>query len=169
MNQFIVLLLYLDAANAATLNQPTTAIYADNVPLARFVTDTFNQHFDEWKPFDFLNTAVQQAQFFKESASGQFYRVGCHAEKTVIDLHWGAIRLSGYRLFPDIFGGGLGLTKNEHYHVSNVISVCEIGKITVNSSEVNGKPDTNVLLDGRLSSSVFLAHSETWIKAEEIT
>ena len=34
------LLVYLDPANAAALGQPTVAIYADNVPLARYLTDT---------------------------------------------------------------------------------------------------------------------------------
>ncbi len=48
-----VLLVYLDAANASVLGQPSAVIYTDNAPLARYVADTFNQHFDDWKTFGF--------------------------------------------------------------------------------------------------------------------
>src|SRR3954465_5396670 len=61
-----VLLLYLDAHNAAVLNHPTIAIYADNVPLARYLTDTFTQHFDGWQQWNFSEAAVQQARFSKD-------------------------------------------------------------------------------------------------------
>ena len=37
-----VLLVYLDAANAAALGQPSVAIYADNASVARYVTDKRN-------------------------------------------------------------------------------------------------------------------------------
>src|SRR5689334_9923163 len=55
------LLLYLNAANATALGRPTAAIYADNAPLARFLTNTFNQHFEGWESLGFKDAAVQQA------------------------------------------------------------------------------------------------------------
>lgn len=160
-----VLLLYLDKANAATLTQPSIAVYADNLPLGRYLTDALNQHFDEWKPFGFGGAAVQPARFFKESDSRHFYRVACHADQTHIDLHWSDIHRLGFRTFPDLFGGGFGLKGDEHYHVINTIFRCKSGTITVNQQTASGEPQLVPLADGGFSSSVFLALSETWVKA----
>src|SRR5688572_4750244 len=54
-----VLLLYLDAANAAALKQPSIAVYADNAPLARYLTDTFNQHFEDWDKLGFGGAPIK--------------------------------------------------------------------------------------------------------------
>jgi hypothetical protein len=159
-----VLLVYLDAANAANLKQPSIAIYADNVSLGRYLTDTFNQHFDDWKELGFGGASIQQARFFKESDSREFYRVACHAEKTHIDLLWHDIHGCDFRTFPDLFGGGFGVAGDEHYSVANVIFLCGKGDITINQRRAAGEPQTRTLPDGRFSSSVFIALSETWIK-----
>lgn len=161
------LLLYLDAGNAASLQQPTTAIYTDNTPLARYVTDTFNQHFDGWKSFGFKDTPIQQARFFTEADMSQFYRVACHTDTSVIEVLWTAIRSSDFRIFPDLNGGGFGAAGDEHYHVSNAIFLCEQGVISVNHQQASGKAQTRTLPDGRFSSSVFVALSETWVKLEQ--
>lgn len=58
------LLLYLDAANATAVGQPAAVIYADNAPLARYLTDTFNQHFDGWK-----DLALKRPLFIKHVLS----------------------------------------------------------------------------------------------------
>lgn len=160
------LLLYLDAENAAALGQPTLSVYADNAPLARYLVDAFNQHFEGWKHFGFGGAAIQQGRFFKESDSRAFYRVACHSEHTQIELLWQGIHQPGFRTFPDLKGGGFGAAGDEHYHVSNVICLCEQGRITVNQQPAIGEPETRTLENGRFSSSVFLALSETWIKAE---
>lgn len=161
------LLLYLDADNAASLQQPTTAIYADNTPLAHYVTDTFNQHFDGWNSFGFKNTSIRQARFFTEAAMSQFYRVACHTDTSVIEVLWSAIRSSDFRTFPDLNGGGFGAAADEHYHVSNAIFLCEQGAISVNKQQAAGKAQTRILPDGRFSSSAFVALSETWVKIEQ--
>jgi hypothetical protein len=159
-----VLLVYLDDANAAELGQPTIAVYADNIPLGRYLTDTFNQHFDDWKAFGFGGAPIQQARFFKESDSREFYRVACHAEQTHIDLLWHDIRGCDFRTFLDLFGGGFGAAGDEHYHVANVIFLCGQGRIAINQRTAAGEAQTRTLDNGRFSSSVFVALSETWIK-----
>lgn len=160
------LLLYLDADNAAALGQPSLSVYADNAPLARYLVDTFNQHFEGWESFGFGGTPVQPARFFKESDSRQFYRVACHGEQTQIELLWGDIRHASFRTFPDLKGGGFGTAGDEHYHVANVIFLCGQGGIRLNQQSVMGEPETRTLDDGRFSSSVFLALSETWMRKE---
>ncbi len=161
-----VLLLYLNADNATALAQPNVAIYSDNAPLARYLTDTFNQHFDDWKDLGFNAAPIYQARFFKEADTRQFYRAACHTQKSVIETLWTDIRSADFRTFPDLNGGGFGVTGDEHYHVSNAIFLCGQGSITVNHQPVTGQAFTDTLEDNRFSSSVFVALSETWVKIE---
>jgi hypothetical protein len=164
-----VLLVYLDAANVARLGQPSTAIYADNAPLARYLTDTFNQHFDDWKDLGFRDAPVYQARFFKESNTSQYYRVVCHTQTAVIEASWTDIRSSDFRTYADLNGGGFGATGNEHYHVSNAIFLCGQGHININQQQVAGEAFTHMMPDDRFTSSVFVALSETWVKIEQPT
>ncbi|MEP7291956.1 MAG: hypothetical protein ABI835_09240 [Chloroflexota bacterium] len=167
-----VLLLHLDAANAAALNQPAQAIYSDNAPLAHTLTDSFNQHFDDWQGFGFASTPIQPAQFVKDSSGAgeagvdPFYRVTCHSEAAQIDLLWQEMRGFDFRTFADLQGGGFGAAGDEHYHVANVIFLCGAGSIAVNGLPAAGEAQTRTLPNGRFSSSVFVALSETWIKIE---
>jgi hypothetical protein len=163
------LLLYLDAANAAALAQPTAAVYADNAPLARYLTDTFNQHFDGWKGLGFKEAAVYQARFFTDADTRQFYRVACHTQKSVIDIVWTDIRSSDFRSYADLNSGGFGIAGDEHYHVSNAIFLCGQGHMSINQQQVIGAPFTRTLPDDRFTSSVFVALSETWVKIEQST
>ena len=164
-----VLLVYMDAINAAALAQPQTAIYADNAPLARYLTDTFNQHFDGWKELGFKEAAIDQARFFNEADTRHYYRVACHTQQSVIDVLWTDIRSSDFRTFSDLNDGGFGVADDEHYHVSNAIFLCEQGHININQQSVAGEPFTRTLPDGRFSSSVFVALSETWVKLDQST
>ena len=163
------LLVYLDAANAAALRQPNVAIYADNAPLARYLADTFNQHFNGWKGLGFKDAAITQARFFDESDTRQFFRVSCHSPQAMIDVLWMDIRSSDFRTFPDLNEGGFGVAGDEHYHVSNAIFLCGQGHISLNQQSPSGEPITRTLPDGRFSSSVFVALSETWVKLEPST
>ncbi|MEZ4669331.1 MAG: hypothetical protein R3E39_15610 [Anaerolineae bacterium] len=116
-----VLLLYLDFANRTALDQPAAVIYTDNAPLARYLTDTFNQHFEDWQDLGFAVAPVQPARFFKEADTRTLYRVACHAQSTHIELLWQDVRPPDLRLMPDLQGGGFGTARDEHYHVANVI------------------------------------------------
>jgi hypothetical protein len=158
------LLVYLDAANAAALKHPTLMIYADNAPLARYLTDTFNQHFDGWKNYGFRDAPIKAGRFFKESDTRQFHRVACHSEHGHITLEWGDFRYSSFGFFPDLDNGGWGAAGDEHYHVSNMMVRCAKGSIIINQQPASGEPQTQTLADGRFASSVFLALSETWIR-----
>lgn len=161
-----VLLLYLDAANAAALGQPTSAIYADNALLARYLTDTFNQHFEGWQDKGFASAAVQSARFYKQADVRQFYRLACHTEHAVIDLLWNEPREGEFRTFPDLNPDGFGVAKDEHYHVSAAFFLCEQGSIRVNNQLAVGEPQTRMLDNVILTSSIFVALSETWVKAD---
>ena len=164
-----VLLIFLDAKNVAALDHPPIAIYADNVPLARYLTNTFNQHFEDWQQLGFSAAAVQQASFSKESDSRQFYLVTCQSGQIQINLLWSEFRDASFRTFPDLNSGGFGALGDEHYHVANMIILCEKGSITINQRVAGGAAQTRTLPEGRFSSSVFVALSETWIKSIEVT
>ncbi|MBA3870917.1 MAG: hypothetical protein H0X30_17380 [Anaerolineae bacterium] len=163
------LLVYLDAANAAAHGQPKAAIYADNAPLARYLTDTFNQHFDGWKDLGFKEAPIYQARFFTDADTRQFYRVACHNQQAVIDVLWTDIRSSDFRSYSDLNDGGFGTAGDEHYHVSNAIFLCGQGHISINQRQAAGEAFTRTLPDERFSSSVFVALSETWVKLEQST
>jgi len=163
------LLVYLDAGNAATLGQPGAAIYADNVALARYVTDTFNQHFDDWKAFGFKDVPVHQARFFNQSDTRHFFRVACHTQTSVIDVLWDDIHSSDFRTYANLNGGGFGIAGDEHYHVSNAIFLCGQGRISINQQQVVGEASTRMMPDDRFTSSVFVALSETWVKLMQPT
>jgi hypothetical protein len=132
------------------------------------LTDTFNQHFEDWQQFEFSGAAVEQAHFSKDSDSREFYRINCASGQTQIVLLWRDIRDRSFRTFPDLNGGGFGLARNEHYHVANVIFLYGQGSITINQRQAVGAAQTCTLSDGRFSSSVFVARSETWIKSTEV-
>jgi hypothetical protein len=59
-----VLLLYLDTTRAAQHQHPTLTIYADNLPLAQFVTQTFNRHLDE-NISALIPSLLNQPDYFK--------------------------------------------------------------------------------------------------------
>jgi len=148
---------------------PVIAIYADNASLARYLTDTFNQHFEDWQQLGFSEAAVQQARFSKASDSRQFYRITCSSDQNQIDLLWSEFRDASFRTFPDLNGGGFGVAGDEHYHVANAIFLCGQGSITINQRPAAGAVQTRTSPEGRFLSSVFVALAETWIKADEVT
>lgn len=158
-----VLMLHLDAENAAALNHPAVAIYADNPALGRYVADTFTQHFGEgWKSANLPNTPIQTARFFRESDSRRFYRIACHVEQTRIELLWQDLRGGLFRNMPN--NSGMGAAGDESFHISTVFFLAEQASITINGQKAAGEIETKTEDDGRFSSSAFVALSETWIK-----
>lgn len=160
-----ILLVHLSKDVAKGTNHPPTAIYTDQPAVARYITDTFNQHFEGWKKLGLPTVEPRTARFFFESDSRQYYRIGVHTEDQAVTLIWRDVRPPELRMFPDINGGGFGIGGDEHYDVQTVISLCGSASIQIGSHLVGGEVQT-ADRNGRFMSSAFLAFSEVWLKRD---
>src|SRR6478672_484145 len=86
------LIMWLDLTAAGAGEGTLTAIYADNKAMARFVTDTLNQHFGDFQNKGFPAVAPEPARFFQESDSRVYHRVVAHADAHRIELVWRDVR-----------------------------------------------------------------------------
>jgi hypothetical protein len=161
-----VLLLYLDTTNAAHHQHPSLTIYADNLPLAQFVTQTFNRHFDEYKHLGFDAVTPQPARLFQDSDSRRYHRIICHTDNHQIEMLWLDIRKRQLFVITDLNDGGFGINGNEHYDVYTNIMLCGEAAIKLDGQLVTGQIVAEER-DGRFTSSAFLAFSETWLKHEQ--
>jgi hypothetical protein len=158
-----VLLLYLDMDNVHNHQHPNLAIYADNLPLADFLTHTFNRHFAEFKELGFADVKPQPARLYQDSDSRHYHRIICHTDNHHIELLWKDIRKRQLFIITDLNNGGFGINGDEHYDVYTNIGLCATASITINNQPVEGEITTEER-DGRFTSSAFLAFSETWLK-----
>lgn len=161
-----ILLIHLARDVAKATGHPTVAIYTDQIAVARYVTDTFNQHFDGWQKLNLPAVEPQTARFFFESDSRQYYRIGCHADTQVVTLVWRDVHPPELRMFPDLNGGGFGASGDEHYDVHTVICLCGSASIQIGSNLIGGEVQT-AERNGRFLSSAFLAFSEVWLKRDD--
>ena len=143
--------------------QPSHAIYSDNLPLAEYLTLTFNQHFDEFKMLNFGTVKPKKGSFRQESDSRDFHRVHCETEQVHIELLWEDVRLRQLFILKDLNEGGFGKNGDEHYDVYTNIFLCAKASITLNGRSLSGEIRTKQ--EGEIfRSSAFMAFSETWIK-----
>lgn len=156
-----VLLLYLGKENQG--EHPSHTIYSDNLPLAEYLTLTFNQHFDEFKMLSFGAVKPEKGSFRQESDSRDFHRVHCETLEHHIELLWEDVRLRQLFILKDLNEGGFGKNGDEHYDVYTNIFLCAKASITLNGKELSGTIRTKQ--EGEIfRSSAFMAFSETWIK-----
>lgn len=151
------LILWLDQAAAGTGDGTLTAIYADNAALARFVTDTLNQHFGDFTDKGFPAVTPAPARFFQESDSRTYHRVVAHTGDHRFELVWRDVRDYQQVIATDMHLGGRG------FELATVICPCAEATITVDGSPVAGEVRLTEH-DGRLQSSAFLAFAESWVE-----
>lgn len=159
------LLLMMNKDNASQTQLPTHTIYTDNLLLARYVTDAFNRHFDDWQSPAWLTVTPVQARFVVEGDSRHYQRLACFSENLHLVAEWQDVATHELRVFRDMNKGTMGIHGYEHFDVSTVICLCESGRILVNDIPLNGKAIA-FEKDGRLRSSVFLAYSEVWTRTQ---
>jgi hypothetical protein len=150
------LILWLDLAGCGGSGS-RTAIYADNVAMARFVTDTLNQYFGDFQDKGFPAVTPEPARFFQESDSRSYHRVVAHAEAHRVELVWRDVRDYQQVIGSDTQLGGRSL------ELATVICPCAEATITVDDVAVQG--DVRLTeRDGRPQSSAFLAFAESWVE-----
>ena len=150
------LILWADLAGAGVGQGELTAIYADNAAMARFVSDTFNQHFGNFQNRGFASVTPEPARFFQESDSRRYHRVVAHAGERQIELTW-----SDVRDYPQIIGSDV-VYGGRSFELATVICPCATGTIGIDGKLVKG--DVRLTeRDGRQASSAFLAFAESWV------
>lgn len=150
------ILIWADPDGSGLGEKALHAIYADNLPMARYIVATFNQHFPEFRDFGFGALEPLPARFFQESQSGSYHRAVCHAEGRVVELVWSDPLDRKLLLWPDFACG------EQSFDLSTVICPCGSASITVDGRRVAG--EVQVVGEGEASqSSAFLAFCETWV------
>ncbi|MFN8557469.1 MAG: hypothetical protein U0531_09005 [Dehalococcoidia bacterium] len=134
-----------------------TAIYSDNAALARFLTDTLNQHFGDFRGRGFGAMAVTPARFSQQSDSRVYHRVACHAADRIIELEWRDVRDRQLMVATESMVG------DKSFDIASVL--CPVGQatITVDGARVQGEVRLGQDDAGRPRSSAFLAFAESWV------
>jgi hypothetical protein len=151
------LIIWLDRAAAGAGEGTLTAIFADNAPMARFVTDTLTQHFGGFTDKGFTEVAPEPARFFQESDSRDYHRVVAHTQGHQVELVWRDVRDYQQVIGADIQYGG------RSFELATVICPCAEATITLNGVVVQGVVRLTER-DGRPQSSAFLAFAESWVE-----
>jgi len=151
------LILWLDRAAAGIGEGTLTAIYADNAPMARFVTDTLNQHFGDFQNKGFPTVTPEPARFFQESDSRSYHRVAAHAGEHRIELVWRDVRDYQQVIASEMALGG------RSFELATVICPCASATITFDGTPIPGEVRLTER-DGRPQSSAFLAFAESWVE-----
>lgn len=152
-----VLVLWLDQAALEAGEGTLTVIYADNAPLARFVTDTLNQHFGDFQNRGFADVQPEPARFSQEWGSRGSHRVAVQAAERRVELVWRDVRDYGQVVATAMALGG------RSFDLATVICPCATGTITVDDVAVAGEVRLGER-DGRPQSSAFLAFAESWVE-----
>ncbi|MCB9458015.1 MAG: hypothetical protein H6670_00090 [Anaerolineaceae bacterium] len=158
------LLIKLDAANAERTDHSQMAIYTDNVPMANYLNQAFNRHFDGWEE-DWVTVKIQQARFSLERDSRHYQRVTCFADAFRVQMEWQDIRTHELRTYDDFNQGKMGLQGNLHMDLSHVICLCGAGSIVINGIHASGEV-MSFIQDDRFRSSAFIAQAEVWTQSQ---
>lgn len=150
------LILWLDLDAAGLGQGELRAIYADNGPMARFITDTLNQHFGDFQNRGFPAVQPEPARFFQESDSRRYHRVVCHSGDREVELVWRDVRDRQMLIGSDVVYGG------HSFELATVICPCATATIAVDGSPVRGDVRLSER-EGRPQSSAFLAFAESWV------
>ena len=151
------LILWLDRAGAGVGEGTLTAIYADNAPMARFVTDTLNQHFGDFQDKGLPSVTPEPARFFQESDSRSYHRVAVHAETHRIELLWRDVQD-----YQQVIGSEMTLG-GRSFELATVICPCAGATIAFDGASIQGEVRLGER-DGRPQSSAFLAFAESWVE-----
>ncbi len=130
------------------------AIYTDNPGVARLVTERFTRYFNNFKDLGFESVDLTPARFSQDSDSRWYHRIVCNPGDRVIELTWWDVL--AYNVV-ERENHQLGDTK---WRLTTLICPCGGAAISVNNQRAEGEP--SVKRDEMISSSSFLAFSETW-------
>ena len=150
------ILVWVDPVGSGLGAAAPHAIYSDNLPMARYIVATFNQHFPEYRGLGFGALEPLPARFFQESHSGSYHRAACHAGSRTIELTWREIL---DRKLLNVPGFPCG---DQRFDLSTVLCPCGSATLVVDGQAIAG--EVRAQRDGEApQSSAFLAFCETWV------
>jgi hypothetical protein len=150
------LMLWLDLAAGGVGEGTLTTIYTDNVAMARFINDTLNRHFGDFRDKGFADVVPAPARFFQESDSRSYHRVVAHADAHRVELVWRDVRDYQQVVATEMAVGG------RSFELATVICPCAEATIRFDDAFVDGEVKLSEQ-DGRPQSSAFLAFGESWV------
>lgn len=151
-----VVLVWVDPAGSGLGDNAPQAIYSDNLPMARYIVATFNQHFPEFGGLGFGERAPQPARIVWRQEGADSYRAVCEAGTRTIELAWREILDRKLLLYPDFPCGP------QRFDLSTVLCPCGDASLTVDGRAIAG--GVRAQRDGASpQSSAFLAFCETWV------
>ncbi|HEY8601595.1 MAG TPA: hypothetical protein VIL85_24425 [Thermomicrobiales bacterium] len=150
------ILVWVDPVGSGLGDAAPHAIYSDNLPMARYIVATFNQHFPEYQGLGFGALEPLPARFFQESHGGSYHRAACHAGPRTIELTWREILDRKLLSVPDFPCG------ERRFDLSTVLCPCGSATLVVDGRAIEG--EVRAQRDGDSpQSSAFLAFCETWV------
>lgn len=151
-----MILVWVDPVGSGLGAAAPHAIYSDNLPMARYIVATFNQHFPEYRGLGFGALEPLPARFFQESHSGSYHRAACHAGSRMIELTWREIL---DRKLLNVPGFPCG---DQRFDLSTVLCPCGSATLVVDGQAIEG--EVRAQRDGEApQSAAFLAFCETWV------
>ena len=151
-----VILVRVDPVDSGLDDATPHAIYSDNLPMARYIVATFNQHFQEYQGLGLGALEPPPARFFSESHSGSYHRAACHAGPRTIELTWREIPDRKLLTVPNFPCG------DQRFDLSTVRCPRGAATLTIDGQPIAG--EVRAQRDGEApQSSAFLAFCETWV------
>ena len=151
-----VILVWVDPAGSGLGDDAPQAIYSDNLPMARYIAATFNQHFPEFAGLGFGEREPQPATITWRQEGADSYRAACEAGMRTIELAWREILDRKLLLYPDFPCGP------QRFDLSTVLCPCGDASLTIDGRAIAG--EVRAQRDGASpQSSAFLAFCETWV------
>ena len=147
------LMIWADPQGSGLGDLAPHAIYADNAALARMLNADLNQHFGPFRDRGFADLEPQPARFSQQADGQRQHRIVCTTAATTIELIWQEVLDTYQKMNLTTLGG-------REFRVSNVISPCARGSISVNGKLAAGEARRQ---EGLNSSSAFLAFAESWV------
>jgi hypothetical protein len=133
-----------------------SAVFTDNPPLAEMLVDTLTQYFPEFRDIPVGSLPHLPAQCQQHSDGLRCYTVTCSAPQRSVRVEWADMLDHKHLSWPQFPAGP------RTYDLTTVICPCRHATITVNGQLILGEVQT-AEVEGRPTSSAFLAFAETWI------
>lgn len=136
---------------------PPGAIFSDNLHLAHVLIDKLTRHFPEFQEVNLAALPFLQAECRHTFNGSDRYTATVQAGAQHIVIEWADLLDQKLISWPNFPAG------KQAFDLSTVICPCRSGKINVDGISLPGEVQTGSTSDGHLSSTAFLAFSETWL------
>ena len=131
-------------------------IFTDNLHMAQVLVKNLTRHFPEFQDVSIETLAYVDARC-EHTFDGACYRVVSQTPEIEIEMEWSDVLDRKQIIWPR-FPAGQAV-----YDLTTVICPCLVGRIQINGKQLEGEVKMAQTVDGKPSSTAFLAFAETWI------